>query len=111
MLIALRSVAAAVLVAAVALADRRWGPTVAGLLLGFPIIIGITLLFTMPQGREAVGSLGAAALYGLIPLAAFLVCVTTLTLVFRVSSTWALGASALVWVGAAGAVLALRPGS
>lgn len=74
----------------------------AGLLLGLPVIIGTTLAFTIPQGREAVGRLSVAALYGLIPLAMFLVCVGVLSLVARVSGVVSLVVGLVVWLGIAG---------
>ncbi len=61
-------------VVAVSLAGRRWGPTVAGLLGGFPVVAGpILLVVTIVQGRDFGADAAAGSLLGLTAVAASVV--------------------------------------
>jgi hypothetical protein len=64
-----------VFVAALSLALPRFGPTVAGLLAGLPIIGGPIFAFMLFEHGQAFGLQAAAStLVGLVPMSAFLVC-------------------------------------
>ncbi|HET6501428.1 MAG TPA: hypothetical protein VFG87_11765 [Amycolatopsis sp.] len=65
---------APLLVVASALAGRRWGPNVAGVLVGLPIVAGPILFITYRQhGAEFVAAAAGSALFGLVALATFAV--------------------------------------
>jgi hypothetical protein len=56
---------------AVSLAGRRWGPTVAGLLGGFPVVAGpILLVVTIVQGNDFGADAAAGSVLGLTAVAA-----------------------------------------
>lgn len=68
----LKILLAPALIGAVTLAGRKWGPGVAGWLLGLPLISGPVLLFLdLEQGPEFTSQAARAALLGLIAWAAF----------------------------------------
>jgi hypothetical protein len=61
-------------VVAVSLAGRRWGPAVAGLLGGLPVVAGpILLVETLLHGRDFGAEAAAGTLLGLAALTAFVV--------------------------------------
>ena len=63
---------APVLIAAVSLAGRKWGPSVAGWLLGLPLISGPVLLFlSLEQGPQFTSRAARGSLLGLLAWAAF----------------------------------------
>lgn len=65
---------APLLVVVSALAGRRWGPSVAGVLVGLPIVAGPILFITYQQhGAEFVAAAANSSLLGLVSLAAFAV--------------------------------------
>ncbi|HWX53107.1 MAG TPA: hypothetical protein VN176_00810 [Verrucomicrobiae bacterium] len=67
-------VLAPLLVAAVTLAGRKWGPAVAGWLLGLPLTSGPVLLFlALEQGPQFASQAARAGLLGLLAWAAFTV--------------------------------------
>ena len=71
LVLALKLFLAPACVVAVSLAGRRWGPTVAGLLGGFPVVAGpILLVVTIDQGREFGADAAAGSLLGLTAVAA-----------------------------------------
>lgn len=62
------------LVVATSLAGRRWGPTVSGVLVAIPMVLGpILLLITIEQGDSFGADAAAASLLGLVALATFTV--------------------------------------
>ena len=71
LVLALKLFLAPACVVAVSLAGRRWGPTVAGLLGGFPVVAGpILLVVTIDQGRDFGADAAAGSLLGLTAVAA-----------------------------------------
>ena len=59
---------------AVSLAGRRWGPTAAGVLGGFPVAAGpILLVLTLVHGRDFGADAAAGSLLGLAAVAACVV--------------------------------------
>jgi hypothetical protein len=61
-------------VVAVSLAGRRWGPTAAGVLGGFPVVAGpILLVVTLVHGRDFGADAAAGSLLGLAAVAACVV--------------------------------------
>jgi hypothetical protein len=63
---------APVLIAAVTLAGRKWGPAVAGWLLGLPLTSGpVLLFFALEQGPQFSSQAARGCLLGLIAWAAF----------------------------------------
>ena len=71
LVLALKLFLAPVCVVAVSLAGRRWGPTAAGLLGGFPVVAGpILLVVTIDQGRDFGADAAAGSLLGLTAVAA-----------------------------------------
>ena len=65
---------APLLVVASSLAGRRWGATVAGLLVALPIVAGpVLLIVALEQGTHFAAHAAAASLLGLAALAAFVV--------------------------------------
>jgi hypothetical protein len=61
-------------VVAVSLAGRRWGPTAAGVLGGFPVVAGpILLVVTLVHGRDFGADAAAGSLLGLVAVAACVV--------------------------------------
>jgi hypothetical protein len=71
LVLALKLFLAPACVVAVSLAGRRWGPTVAGLLGGFPVVAGpILLVVTLDQGRGFGADAAAGSLLGLTAVAA-----------------------------------------
>jgi len=74
LILALKLFLAPACVVAVSLAGRRWGPTVAGLLGGFPVVAGpILLVVTLVQGRSFGADAAAGSLLGLTAVAASVV--------------------------------------
>jgi hypothetical protein len=74
LVLALKLFLAPACVVAVSLASRRWGPTVAGLLGGFPVVAGpILLVVTLVQGRSFGADAAAGSLLGLTAVAASVV--------------------------------------
>jgi hypothetical protein len=74
LVLALKLFLAPACVVAVSLAGRRWGPTVAGLLGGFPVVAGpILLVVTLVQGRSFGADAAAGSLLGLTAVAASVV--------------------------------------
>jgi hypothetical protein len=70
----LKAFLAPLLVVASTLAGRRWGPSVAGILVALPIVAGPILFISFVQhGSDFAGRAAAASLLGLISLAAFAV--------------------------------------
>jgi hypothetical protein len=74
LVLALKLFLAPACVVAVSLAGRRWGPTVAGLLGGFPVVAGpILLVVTIVQGNDFGADAAAGSLLGLTAVAASVV--------------------------------------
>jgi uncharacterized membrane protein (GlpM family) len=83
-------------VALIALAGRRWGAKVAGLLSGFPIIAGPIVYFLyFDQGVEFAKAAAAATIAGVVPLSSF--CFTYAWLARKFSWKLAVLASLLVY--------------
>ncbi len=71
LVLALKLFLAPACVVAVSVAGRRWGPTAAGLLGGFPVVAGpILLVVTIDQGRDFGADAAAGSLLGLTAVAA-----------------------------------------
>jgi hypothetical protein len=65
---------APLLVVASTLAGRRWGPNIAGILVGQPIVAGPILFITYLQhGSDFASDAASSSLFGLVSLAAFAV--------------------------------------
>ncbi|HYD95213.1 MAG TPA: hypothetical protein VEC01_07800 [Noviherbaspirillum sp.] len=63
------------LIAAITLAGRRWGPTVAGWLSAFPVVSGPILLFiAMEQGAAFAATSAAGTLSAVLAILAFGIC-------------------------------------
>ncbi len=95
----------------ISLAGRRWGPTVAGLLAGLPVVAGpIVWLIAIEQDAGFAASASAAALSGVFATVAFYLAYAHATV--RFGWTWwaALVGAFAVWFVAAGA-LSWLPGS
>jgi hypothetical protein len=74
LVLALKLFLAPACVVAVSLAGRRWGPTAAGLLGGFPVVAGpILLVVTIVQGSDFGADAAAGTLLGLTGVAASVV--------------------------------------
>src|ERR1700757_4609474 len=72
MMLLLRLTLAPLLVAAVTLVARRWGPRVGGLLVGLPLTTGpIFVLLAIDQGLQFAAGATVGILFGLVGLAAF----------------------------------------
>ena len=70
LVLALKLFLAPACVVAVSLAGRRWGPTAAGLLGGFPVVAGpILLVVTIVQGSDFGADAAAGSLLGLTAVA------------------------------------------
>lgn len=64
-----------VLIAAITLAGRRWGPTVAGWLSAFPVVSGPILLFiALEQGASFAASSAVGTLSAVLAILAFGIC-------------------------------------
>ena len=88
MLLALKLLLVPVLLAAISLAGRRWGPGVAGWLAGFPSLTGPILLFlAIERGAEFT-----------VPASVFALSAVSAALVFGIAYAWA--CLRLGWVGA-----------
>lgn len=75
MILALKLTLAPLLVALASIVAQRFGPAIAGLLTGFPIVGGPIFLFLVAEHGQAFGVQAAAgALFGLIAWAAFTLC-------------------------------------
>lgn len=107
-MILIRAILAGLLVALVALAQRRFGPTPAGLLLGFPVIIGTTIVFSASLGKNPVADLAIATLFGLIPLALFLVTIFVLSRNTQLSVYSTIAVSVIVWLASSSLIYLLR---
>jgi hypothetical protein len=85
-LLLLKLVVAPVLVAAVTLAVRRWGPAVGGWLSGMPVVAGpVLVFFAVEQGTAFAARASHATLAGLIGTVAF----TTVYALLSVRLPWA----------------------
>ncbi len=74
LVLALKLFLAPACVVAVSLAGRRWGPTVAGMLGGFPVVAGpILLVVTLVHGRDFGADAAGGSLLGLAAVAACVV--------------------------------------
>src|SRR5690349_3526307 len=72
MLLALKLISVPGMLGAASVAERRWGPTVAGWLAALPLTSGLVLLFlTMEQGRFFAVAAANGSLLGLVPLCSF----------------------------------------
>jgi hypothetical protein len=98
-------IAAPVLVALATLAGRRWGPTMAGLVAGLPIVAGPILYFyALEQGPTYAAAAAHATLLGLLSL-----CFFTLAYSWRAwASGSALSATLLGWVAFAFSTMVVR---
>ncbi|MCI0356680.1 MAG: hypothetical protein L0099_16845 [Acidobacteria bacterium] len=71
-MLALKLTLTPLLIGAVSLAGRRWGPAISGWLVGLPLTSGPVVLFlALEQGREFAAQTARGTLLGLISLAAF----------------------------------------
>ncbi len=92
------------LIAAVTLAGRRWGPTVAGVLVGLPLISApVVFLLAVERGTNFGAQSAVGVLLGLVPLATFYLVYGLLA----PRHTWPACAAA-AWCGYAVVALALR---
>ena len=74
MLLLLKLVLVPLLIGAVTLVARRWGPRVGGLVMGLPVVAGPTLCFyAIDQGNLFAAGAARATLLGLVGVAAFCV--------------------------------------
>jgi uncharacterized membrane protein (GlpM family) len=81
---------------------KRASPTLAGMILAFPFLIGTALVFTISDGEKGFRAMAGGVLWGIVPLAFF--CVSTV-LIVKVLPPWAaLSIGALVWIAVAGVV-------
>lgn len=93
---------APLLVVTCTLAGRRWGPEVAGILVGLPIVAGPILFISYLQhGADFAGDAAGAALLGLVSLAVFAVVFSRAARRFHWAVTLAAGWTAVVAVDAA----------
>lgn len=99
--IAIKALLTPVLVVLCAVATRRWGATVGGLLLGLPITSGpLSVFLFVEHGRSFAESSARATLLGLLAAAAF--CLSY-ALIANGRSWWlSLGVAAAVCLGAVG---------
>lgn len=102
----LKAFLAPVLVVASTLAGRRWGPSVAGILVALPIVAGPILFISFVQhGADFAGRAASASLLGLVSLAAFAVVYTHLAAHFgwfiTLAASWlvVLGVDAVLGIG------------
>ena len=71
---ALAAILSGLLIAAVTFAGRRWGPRVAGLLSGLPVVVGpILVVLAIEHGGSFAGRAASGALFGLLTVPAFVV--------------------------------------
>jgi hypothetical protein len=69
---ALKLLLAPLLIALVTLAGRRWGPAVAGALVGLPLTSGpVVFILALQHGTAFAAQSAVGALWGVIPLASF----------------------------------------
>lgn len=108
LIVSVKIVVVPVLIAAVTLAGRRWGPAVAGWLSGFPIVAGPILFFiAWEQGREFGSAAALGTVLGIPAVLAFNLayawCATR--------CTWpiSLAAGLAAYAAAAAALLVLAP--
>jgi hypothetical protein len=95
---------APVLIGLVSLAGRRWGPGVAGWLLGVPMNSGPLLLFLLlEQGHRFAAEAARASLLGILAWVAF--CVTYAYCCVRMSWWWSTLAGWIAWSVVAIAIL------
>jgi hypothetical protein len=96
---------APVLIGLVSLAGRRWGPGVAGWLLGVPLNSGPVLFFLLlEQGPRFAAGAARGSLLGILAWAAF--CLAYAYCSLKLSWWWSTLAG---WVAWAGAAFALQP--
>lgn len=112
-LLALKLVLTPFLIGGASLAARRWGPAVAGWLVGLPLTSGPVILFVaLEQGTEFAMNVGLAVLSGGFALCAF-AFVYARGATAQLTPFWALFVASLAYVGAAAvldvAVLASFP--
>jgi hypothetical protein len=110
-----------VLVAAMSLAARRWGPTIGGLLMGLPWMTGPILFFlALDKGGDFAVTACAGILLGVIGIYAFIlayaatsivapwpVCLSAATIAFAIVAWLAQGQTISLTVAAAAALAAL----
>lgn len=97
---------APVLIGLVSLAGRRWGPGVAGWLLGVPLNSGPLLFFLLlEQGHGFTAEAARASLLGILAWSAF--CITYAFCCVRMSWWWSTLAGWIVWVVVALGILSM----
>lgn len=103
----LKIIIAPVLIGLVSLAGRRWGPGVAGWLLGMPMNSGPILLFLLlEQGARFASDAARGSLLGILAWAAF--CVAYAFCCVRMSWWWSTLAGWIAYSGIAWALLPVR---
>jgi hypothetical protein len=101
----LKFILAPLLIGLVSLAGRRWGPAVAGWLLGLPLNSGPILVFLLiEQGPQFTVDAARGTLLGILAWAAF--CVTYAYCCVRMSWWWS---TLIGWVAYAVAALVILP--
>lgn len=100
-LLPLKLVLTPFLIGGASLAARRWGPAVAGWLVGLPLTSGPVILFVaLEQGTEFAMNVGLAVLSGGFALCAFAI-VYARGATAQLTPSWALLVASLAFVGAA----------
>ncbi|MES2979591.1 MAG: hypothetical protein V4731_14295 [Pseudomonadota bacterium] len=90
------------LVLLITLAGRRWGPSVAGWVAGFPVVTGPTLLFiTLDQGTSFAAAAAHASLIAVLGNASFIVAYAWMALRAPWYGAAAVGVGAFALVGSA----------
>ena len=93
---------APLLVVASTLAGRKWGPGMAGLLVGQPVVAGPILFITYLQhGADFVGDAATSSLFGVVSLAVFAVVFSRIARRFGWPATLAAGWTAVLALDAA----------
>ena len=110
-LVALKFVLAPFLIGGASLAARRWGPAVAGWLVGLPLTSGPVVLFVaLEQGTAFAVDVGLAVLSGGFALCAFAIAYAR-GAAARLTPPWAVVLGGLVYIGGAIILDRLEPRS
>ncbi|WMJ02054.1 hypothetical protein RBU55_11040 [Pseudomonas chlororaphis subsp. aurantiaca] len=93
----------------ISLASRRWGPSIAGWLAGFPVVVGPILFFlAVEQGHAFAAQASVAALSALLAMIAFGIAYAQAAQ--KLAWPWALAIAVLVWAILA-TLISWAPGS
>ena len=101
-----RFLAAGVAVTVAGLLSRRFGPSLGGMVLAFPFVIGVGLIFASMDGKASFRETATGMMWGLLPLLCFGFVVLAVSRQHTAEASLLCGV--LVWLATAAAVHWLR---